>query len=82
LDGTRTLPTRADAFTTAVAALAQSATADTLARTIEVLIDGIAIDPAVVAQAAKTLAQSGHIAGIAPLVAALQAAGIVPVRQS
>jgi hypothetical protein len=79
LDGTRPLPTRADAFTTAVGALAQAATADTLARTIEVLATGIGTDPAVVAQAARTLAQAGHIAGIAPLVVALSEAGI-PLR--
>lgn len=76
LAGTRPLPTRADAFTTAVGALAQAVTADTLARTIEVLTTGIGTDPAVIAQAARSIAQAGHLAGIAPLVVALSEAGI------
>lgn len=76
LDGTRPLPTRADAFTTSIHALAQAVTPATLARTIEVLTDGIAIDPALIAQAARTIAQAGHLAGIAPLVASLREAGV------
>lgn len=76
LAGTRGLPNRPDAFSAAVGALATAATADTLARTIDVLASGIGTDPAIIAQAARTLARAGHIAGIAPLVTALRDAGI------
>ncbi len=75
LDGAD-LPERHDAFVTAVHNLADAVTADTADRTIAILTVAVAIDPAVVAIATRNLASSGHIAGIAPLVAALTAAGI------
>lgn len=76
LDGSKALPERHDAFVTALGALTNAATADTLTRTIEILRGAIAIDPSVVAVATRNLAQSGHIAGIASLVADIEAAGI------
>jgi MoxR-like ATPase len=76
LDGSRSLPTRQDAFTTAVGALIDATRPDTLARTIEVLKDGVAIDAATIAQAAQTLTRAGFRAGIAGLVATIEAAGL------
>lgn len=76
LAGTRPIPDRPDAFATALRALVDAATEDTLDRTIELLISAVAIDAAPVAVAARTLASAGHIAGIAPLRDALRDAGI------
>lgn len=76
LSGARALPERQDAFTTAIGALVTAATDDTLDRTIAILVGAVAQDPAAVAIAARSLASAGHIAGIAPLVAALTAAGV------
>ena len=76
LDGTRELPERHDAFVTALNALTANATTATLPRTIEILTRAITTDPSVVAVATRTLASAGHIAGIAPLVAAIEVAGI------
>lgn len=76
LDGSRPLPERPDAFVTALGALVDAATADTLDRTIEILIAAVPTDPAQVAMATRRLALAGHVAGIAPLAAALTAAGI------
>ena len=70
------LPERHDAFVTAIRALADAITADTADRTIEILTGAVSTDAAVVAVATRTIATNGHIAGIAPLVAALAAAGI------
>lgn len=76
LAGTRTLPERPDAFATAVGNLARDVTDDTLDRTIEILIAGVAIDAAQVAVATSDMARRGYVAGIAPLVDALRAAGV------
>jgi MoxR-like ATPase len=75
LDGAE-LPERQDAFVTALRALSDAITPDTADRTIEILIGAVATDPAVVAIAARAIATKGHIAGIAPLVAALREHGI------
>ena len=75
LSGARDLPERQDAFVAALSALVAFVQPDTMDRTVAVLVRAVAIDPAAVAIAARALAQSGHIAGIAPLVSALQSAG-------
>jgi hypothetical protein len=75
LSGARPLPTRQDAFMASLAALVGAVGPETMDRTIELLVGAVAVDPAAVAIAARSLAQGGHIAGIAPLVAALQASG-------
>lgn len=75
LNGTP-LPERHDAFVTAIANLAASITAETADRTIDILTAAVSTDPGAVAMATREIANTGHIAGIAPLVAALQAAGI------
>lgn len=76
LDGTKTLPTRPEAFRTAVNALADNVTTATLARTLEVLRAGVIIDAGLVAEATIRIARAGHGAGIAPLVADLKSHGI------
>lgn len=80
LSGARPLPERQDAFNTALGALVAAVTPETLDRTIAILVSAVPTDPAAVAIAARTLATSGHIAGIAPLVAALTAAGATIAR--
>lgn len=76
LSGERPLPDRQDAFATALGALVAAATPDTLDRTIAILTGAVGTDPATVAVATRDLAARGLIAGIAPLVAALTAAGV------
>lgn len=76
LDGSRTLPERPDAFATALGTLSEAVTDDTLDRTIEILVDAVRIDAAQVAAVAVAIARRGHVAGIAPLVDALRAAGV------
>jgi hypothetical protein len=76
LAGTRSLPTKPDAFATALRSLVDAATSETRERTIAILTEAVSIDPAQVAIAAGALAKRGHVAGIAPLVDALTAAGI------
>lgn len=76
LSGARALPERQDAFVTALRSLTDSVTPDTQDRTIELLTAGIVIDAAAVAVATRALAVAQHLAGLAPLVAALEAAGI------
>jgi hypothetical protein len=75
LDGAE-LPTRPDAFATVLGNLAKSVTADTLDRTIEILTAAVPTDPGQVASATRTITMAGHVAGIAPLYAALKAAGV------
>lgn len=70
------LPTRHDAFVTAIQNLTAAARPETLDRTITILIAAIPTDPAVIAIASHTLADARLIAGIAPLVDALESAGI------
>lgn len=76
--GARPMPTRPDAFATALRSLTETVTEDNLDRTMELLIAGIEIDAAQVAVAARTLASQGHVAGLAELTAAIKAAGIDP----
>ena len=76
LSGMQPLPTRQDAFVMALRSLTDAATPETLDRTIELLTAAIEIDATAVAVATRALASAGHIAGIAPLVAAIETAGI------
>jgi len=76
LSGARPLPDRQDAFTTALGALVAAVTPDTLDRTIAILRGAVGTDPQAVADVTRALAGAGHIAGIAPLVADLMAAGV------
>lgn len=76
LSGRKPIPTRPDAMAAALQALTAAATPETLERTIELLHGTIAIDAAPVAVAARALANRRMLAGIAPLVAALESAGI------
>ena len=80
LSGAKPLPERQDAFVTALDALVTAVTSDTLDRTIAILIEAVPTDPSAVATVTRKLAASGSIAGIAPLVAALQAAGATVAR--
>jgi len=76
LDGTAAIPDRPDAMSTALSALVEAATEATRDRTIALLIGAVAVDAALVANAATRLAERGHIQGIAPLRKALADAGI------
>lgn len=76
LSGARSMPTKVDAFGVALRSLVEAATPDTRDRTIEILTQSVPFDPAQVGIAAKVLAKRGHVAGIAPLVDALTAAGV------
>lgn len=76
LSGAVPLPTRHDAFVTALTALVDAATDDTLARTLDVMAGAVKRDPANVAIATRRLADRGLIVGIAGLVAAIESAGI------
>jgi hypothetical protein len=74
LDGAE-LPTRHDAWVTALGNLVEESHEETRERTIAILIGAVPTDPAAVALLTKRLARRGLIAGIAPLVDALAAAG-------
>lgn len=76
LSGKRPIPERPDAFAAALQSLTTEATDETLERTIELLTGAIAIDAAQVAAATRALASRELVAGIAPLVDAIEAAGI------
>lgn len=82
LSGAKPLPERRDAFVTALDNLVRAATDDTLGRTIEILSSAIATDPAEVRRAATDLARTGHISGIAALVAALDAVEAAGIAQA
>ena len=74
LSGTA-LPTRPDAFRTALDSLVSAVTPDTRERTIEILTAAVPTDPAVVALVARTFVQTTGAAGIAGLVAVLRQHG-------
>ena len=76
LSGAATLPTRQDAFVTALDALVDAANDATLPRTLDLMIAAIKTDPAKVAIATRRLADRGYIVGIAGVIAALETAGI------
>ncbi len=82
LSGAATLPTRPDAFATAISNLVDEATDDTAERTIAILVDAVGTDPGAVLVQARRLGARGYVAGIAPLVDALSAAGIEVRPQS
>lgn len=76
LSGAASLPERHDAFVTAVQSLADSVTAETLERTFQILEAAIPTDGSVVYIATQQIANAGHVAGIASIVAALEEAGL------
>lgn len=76
LAGTAELPTRHDAFVTALQSLTEAVTQDTLPRTLDILTAAVATDPSVVAIVTRRMGQRGFVVGIAGLVATIEAHGI------